>query len=72
MFIENIRKATTWAFFTNITITILAILVMTVFKIRSNAIVGGSILGFSTGIAVFCFSTLFLEWKEKRGIENDI
>lgn len=72
LFIVNMRKAATWGFFTNIVITSLATLVMSVFKISSNALAGGATLGFSIGIAVFCFSTSFLEWKEKRGIKDDI
>lgn len=72
LFIVNMRKAGTWGFFTNIAITSLATLVMSAFNISSNALAGGATLGFSIGIAVFCFSTSFLEWKEKREIKNDI
>lgn len=72
LFLENIKKASTLALFTNFIITTLTTFILSMFKVSSNALAGGCILGFSVSIVVFCFSVLFIEWKEKRGIKNDI
>ena len=68
---EFIKKVSTWALFTNFVITTLTTFIISMFKTSSNALAGGCILGFSISIVVFCFSVLFIEWKEKRGIKND-
>lgn len=65
LFIENMRKAAMWAFISNLTITALATLIFSVFNMSSNALSGGIILGFSFSIAIFCFSTSFLDRREK-------
>lgn len=65
LFVENMRKAAMWAFFSNLTITTLATIIFSVFKMSSNALAGGCILGFSISIAIFCFFTFFLDWREK-------
>lgn len=70
-FKENMKKASSWAFFTILVVTILSTFIMSLFRLSSYALVGGCTLGFSMGIVTFCFSTMFIEWQEKRGIKND-
>lgn len=65
LFVQNIRKAAGWAFFGNLIITISATLIFSAFNMSSNPLAGGSALGFGFGISIFCFSTSFLEWREK-------
>lgn len=66
LFVENMRKAAMWAFFSNLTITVLATMVISTLDINmSNAFQAGCTFGFSAGIIIFCCSTSFLEWKEK-------
>lgn len=71
LFVANMQRAATWAFLSNLIITTLLTLILSMFNISSNPLAGGATVGFSVGIVIFCFSTLLLEWKEKRGNRND-
>lgn len=53
LFIENMRKAATLAFFTNLTITVLATLGFSILNSSNHALVGGCTLGFGISIATF-------------------
>ncbi|WP_440895468.1 DUF3796 domain-containing protein [Amphibacillus sp. Q70] len=71
LFIETLRKCAARAFFTNITITIVATFLLSFFEISSNPLAAGTSLGFSIAIAVFALSIFILEWKQLRGAHDD-
>ena len=70
MFIENMRKAASWAFFSGQAITVIITLAHTITKTKYDALTMGITLGWSISIIVFCLSTIYFEWKDSRGIER--
>ena len=71
MFIDTLRKCTTYAFFTNLFVTTGATLIFLMTKMSSNPLAGGTALGFGISIAVFAFATFIMESKERVGAKND-
>lgn len=71
MFIETLRKCTTYAFFTNVFVTTGVTLAFSYLKISSNPLAGGTALGFGISIAVFAFAAFIMELKERVGAKND-
>ena len=72
MFIDNMRKAAVWAFFSNLATTTFVTCYYVI--IRNNSAVAltkGIGLGFGVAIIVFCLATAGFDWKDKRGASND-
>ncbi|MBS6397324.1 MAG: hypothetical protein KH452_09280 [Clostridiales bacterium] len=72
MFVENMRKAASWAFYSNLVVTTVSTCYWSVIKqIPENALLKGIGLGFGISLIVFSFSTACFDWKDRRGISND-
>lgn len=70
MFVDNMRKAAAWAFYTELVITAL-ITCVAVFPFPETALQKGAGVGFGIALIVFCFSTAYFDWKDRRGVSND-
>ena len=64
------RKAAAWAFYTELVITAL-ITCVAVFPFPETALQKGAGVGFGIALIVFCFSTAYFDWKDRRGVSND-
>ena len=72
MFIENMRKAAAWAFYTNLAITTVITCYYTFAKQQPNiALLKGVGMGFGISLIVFSFTSAWFDWKDRRGISND-
>lgn len=72
MFIENMRKAASWAFFVNLAVTTATTCYWTIIKQSSEeALLKGIGLGFGLSLMVFSFATAYFDWKDRRGISDD-
>lgn len=70
LFVENMRKAATWAFLANMFISVAATLYFSYYNLSNQVLAGGCTLGFGVSIAVFSISTFLFELKEKRGAKE--
>ena len=72
MFIDNMRKAAAWAFFSNLTTATIVTCYYAIIKNNSDvALTKGIGLGFGVAIIVFFFVTTCFDWKDRRGVSND-
>ena len=60
-----LKKCSTIAFFSNITITVIATFAFSYFKLSSNPLAGGATLGFGISIAIFVLLSFFFDLKER-------
>ena len=65
MFVDTLKKCATIAFFSNITITVIATFAFSYFKLSSNPLAGGATLGFGISIAIFALMSFFFDLKER-------
>ena len=72
MFLEHMRKAASWAFYTSLFVTTVGVLYLAIFQQTVEGIllkgVGG---GFASSLIVFSLATTFFEWKDHMGVTND-
>lgn len=72
MFITNMRKAASWAFYTNLAITTLATGYLVFVENQADiALTKGVGLGFGVAIMIFSFVTAWFDWKDRHGVSND-
>ncbi len=72
MFLENMRKAASWAFYLNLATTAITTCYFALIKqIPELALQKGIGMGFGISLIVFSFVTAYFDWKERRGISND-
>ncbi len=72
MFIDNMRKAAAWAFFSDLAITTVVTCYYAIIKNNSDiALTKGVGFGFGAAIVVFCIVTACFDWKDRRGVSND-
>lgn len=72
MFVENMRKAAAWAFYSNLAITTLVTCYYALIKHNPDiALTKGIGLGFGIALTVFSFATVCFDWKDRRGVSND-
>lgn len=70
MFVENMRKAASWAFYTELVITALITCIL-VIPSPETALLKGAGAGFGIALVVFCLTTAYFDWKDLRGVSND-
>lgn len=70
MFVSNMRKAASWAFYTELVITAL-ITCIAIFLFPETALQKGAGAGFGVALVVFCLTTAYFDWKERRGVSDD-
>lgn len=72
MFIANMRKAASWAFYSNLAVTTAVTCYYAIIKQAADvALLKGIGLGFGISLMVFAFATVCFDWKDRRGISND-
>lgn len=72
MFIENMRKAAAWAFFSNLTVTAFVTCYYALIKQNFDiALTKGIGFGFGIALIAFSFVTVCFDWKDRRGVSND-
>lgn len=72
MFIENMRKAAAWAFYTNIVITTAITCYYALDVQQANtALLKGVGMGFGCSLIVFSFASAWFDWRDRRGVSND-
>lgn len=70
MFVDNMRKAASWAFYTELVITAL-ITCVAMIPFTETALQKGAGAGFGIALVVFCLTTAYFDWKDRRGVSND-
>ncbi len=70
MFVENMRKAASWAFYTQLAIVAL-ITCASIVPFPETALQKGAAAGFGIALVVFCLTTAYFDWKDRRGVLND-
>ncbi len=70
MFIEHMRKAASWAFFTQLAVTAV-ITCASMIPFPESALQKGAAAGFGIALVVFCLTTAYFDLKDRRGVTND-
>lgn len=72
LFIETMRKCAAAAFFVNLAVTGVITLVFTLLGgLGGDPLTDGVIFGFTAGLFVFVFSTVIIEWRQRRSATDD-
>lgn len=72
MFITNMRKAASWAFYANLAVTTLVTCYFAFVENKADiALTKGVGFGFGIAIMIFSFVTVWFDWKDRRGVSND-
>ena len=72
MFLEHMRKAASWAFYTSLFVTTLGTACLVVLRrTMEGALLKGVGWGFAGAIIVFSFAATCFEWKDHIGAVND-
>ncbi len=70
MFVDHMRKAASWAFYTELAVAAL-ITCISIVPFSETALQKGAGAGFGIALVVFCLTTAYYDWKDRRGISND-
>lgn len=70
MFIANMRKSASWAFFAHLAVTAF-VTCAAVIAFPENALEKGAAAGFGIALVIFCLSTAYFDWKDRRGVSYD-
>lgn len=72
MFIENMQKAGAWAFYANLLVTTAVTCYCILIKHEMDAaLLKGVGAGFGLSLMVFCFTSAWFDWKDRRGVTDD-
>ena len=72
MFLENMRKAASWAFYVSLLVTTAGTCCLALFgQTAEHALRQGIGWGFACSLIVFSCTATYFEWKDSTGASND-